>query len=49
MVVQVCSDINKPNGQFLLGRSRQEVAAFVATLPVRKVPGIGKVRGCVRW
>lgn len=34
---QVCSDINKPNGQYCLPGSREAVAAFVATLPIRKV------------
>jgi DNA polymerase kappa len=39
----VCSDINKPDGQYCLQPSRDAVMSFVATLPVRKVPGIGRV------
>lgn len=40
-LAKVASDINKPNGQFVIPPS--DVAAFLAELPVRKVPGIGKV------
>ena len=34
---QVCSDINKPNGQFILPNDREAVLTFVSTLPIRKV------------
>jgi hypothetical protein len=34
---QVCSDINKPNGQFVLQNDRSTVMTFVSFLPVRKV------------
>lgn len=40
---QVASDINKPDGQYVLPSSRAAVLSFVRTLPIRKVPGIGKV------
>ncbi len=40
-VAKVASDWNKPNGQFVVQPS--EVDAFVATLPVRKILGVGKV------
>lgn len=40
---QVCSDINKPDGQFVLPPSRAAVLAFVSGLPIRKVLGVGKV------
>jgi nucleotidyltransferase/DNA polymerase involved in DNA repair len=40
---QVCSDINKPNGQYELPPDRATILAFVSTLPVRKIGGIGKV------
>jgi hypothetical protein len=35
--------MQKPNGQHVLGSTRQEVLDFVRELPIRKVSGIGKV------
>ncbi|TVU46154.1 hypothetical protein EJB05_05672, partial [Eragrostis curvula] len=43
MIAKVCSDINKPNGQFILPNDRKAVLTFVSTLPIRKIGGIGKV------
>ncbi|KAI5080501.1 hypothetical protein GOP47_0003684 [Adiantum capillus-veneris] len=43
LIAKVCSDINKPNGQFIVQNERAAVMAFVSTLPIRKVSGIGKV------
>ncbi|KAI9354519.1 hypothetical protein DFJ73DRAFT_658411 [Zopfochytrium polystomum] len=43
MLAKVCSDKNKPNGQFTLPSSKSEILEFMHTLPIRKVPGIGKV------
>jgi hypothetical protein len=43
MLAKICSDLHKPDGQYVLGSTRADVTAFVATLPVRKVPGIGRV------
>ncbi|KAF7043819.1 hypothetical protein CFC21_053129 [Triticum aestivum] len=43
MIAKVCSDINKPNGQFILPNDRDAVTTFVSTLPIRKIGGIGKV------
>lgn len=40
-LAKIASDWNKPDGLFVL-RPR-DVAAFLAPLPVRKVPGVGKV------
>ncbi len=40
-VAKVASDWNKPNGQFLV--RPEEVDAFVAALPVKKIFGVGKV------
>jgi len=37
MIAKVCSDINKPNGQFILPNDREAVLTFVYTLPIRKV------------
>ncbi|XP_029430997.1 DNA polymerase kappa isoform X2 [Rhinatrema bivittatum] len=43
MLAKVCSDKNKPNGQFRISHDRQDVMDFIKDLPIRKVPGIGKV------
>ncbi|KAK2974476.1 hypothetical protein RJ640_018641 [Escallonia rubra] len=43
LLAKVCSDINKPNGQFVLPNNRLAVITFVSSLPIRKVGGIGKV------
>ncbi|CAJ1068895.1 DNA polymerase kappa [Xyrichtys novacula] len=43
MLAKVCSDKNKPNGQYRLQPTREAVMDFTKNLPVRKVSGIGKV------
>ncbi|KAI4298561.1 hypothetical protein L6164_032107 [Bauhinia variegata] len=43
LLAKVCSDINKPNGQFVLPNNRMAVVTFVSSLPIRKIGGIGKV------
>ncbi|TMW68699.1 hypothetical protein Poli38472_006167 [Pythium oligandrum] len=43
MLAKICSDINKPNGQYVLPFTRDRVVSFVQGLPVRKIGGIGKV------
>lgn len=43
MLAKVCSDRNKPNGQFQLEASRDAVLNFVRPLPIRKISGIGNV------
>uniref|UniRef100_A0A8C5I6X7 DNA polymerase kappa n=1 Tax=Gouania willdenowi TaxID=441366 RepID=A0A8C5I6X7_GOUWI len=43
MLAKVCSDKNKPNGQYVLPSTREAVMDFIQTLPVRKIFGIGKV------
>ena len=40
---QVCADRNKPDGQFVLPGQIEAVNRFMRDLPIRKVPGIGKV------
>lgn len=37
MLAKVCSDKNKPNGQYRLPSTREAVMEFVCDLPVRKV------------
>ncbi|KAL5561378.1 hypothetical protein UlMin_031125 [Ulmus minor] len=43
MLAKICSDINKPNGQFILPNNRMAVVTFISSLPIRKIGGIGKV------
>ncbi|KIY92783.1 DNA polymerase kappa subunit [Monoraphidium neglectum] len=43
LLAKVASDINKPDGQYVLAPSRAAVTAFISSLPIRRVPGIGKV------
>lgn len=40
-LAKVASDLNKPNGQYVI--PPQQVAAFVNTLSLRQIPGVGKV------
>ena len=40
MLAKICSDLHKPDGQFLLENDRKSVMDFVETLPVRKVCSI---------
>lgn len=42
-LAKIGADVNKPNGQFELGPTREAVLDFVANLPTRKVGGVGKV------
>ncbi|TYJ58644.1 hypothetical protein B9479_000480 [Cryptococcus floricola] len=43
MLAKICSDKNKPNGQFELSFERAEIVKFMRNLPVRKIPGFGRV------
>ncbi|RAW96688.1 MULTISPECIES: DNA polymerase IV [unclassified Photorhabdus] len=40
-LAKIASDINKPNGQYVIPPDR--VADFVKVLPLREIPGVGKV------
>ena len=40
-IAKICSDLNKPDGQFVV--TPEEVDAFVRDLPLGKIPGVGKV------
>ncbi|XP_022148772.1 DNA polymerase kappa isoform X3 [Momordica charantia] len=39
LLAKVCSDINKPNGQFILPNDRRAILAFISSLPIRKKGG----------
>jgi DNA polymerase kappa len=43
MLAKICSDINKPDGQTYLECKQEAVYDFMSKLPIRKVPGVGKV------
>ncbi|GBG64296.1 hypothetical protein CBR_g41215 [Chara braunii] len=43
LIAKICSDINKPNGQYLVPNDRSAVLSFISSLSIRKVSGIGKV------
>ncbi|KUI70182.1 DNA polymerase kappa [Cytospora mali] len=42
-LAKICSNINKPNGQFILPNDRIAIMSFMRDLPCRKVNGIGRV------
>ncbi|KAG0645586.1 Meiotically up-regulated 40 [Hyphodiscus hymeniophilus] len=42
-LAKICSNKNKPNGQYRLPSDRTSVVAFMRELPTRKVNGIGRV------
>lgn len=42
-LAKICSNLNKPNGQFVLPRERAAIMAFMRDLPCRKVNGVGRV------
>lgn len=43
MLAKICTDMNKPNGQTYLKPEREEIMNFISNLPVRKIPGIGRM------
>ena len=42
-MIKVCSDLNKPNGQYILQPNQTEILNFVRKLSIRKACGIGNV------
>jgi DNA polymerase kappa len=42
-LAKICSNKNKPNGQYYLPNDRSTIMAFMRDLPTRKVNGIGRV------
>ncbi|KAI4521854.1 DNA/RNA polymerase [Schizophyllum commune Loenen D] len=43
MLAKICSDKNKPNGQFYLPFDRSSIMSFMRDLSIRKIPGVGRV------
>lgn len=42
-LAKICSNMNKPNGQYVLPNDRNAILSFMSDLPTRKVNGIGRV------
>ena len=42
-LAKICSDMNKPDGHFILKHDITIIENFVQDLAVRKIPGVGKV------
>ncbi|KIV78222.1 hypothetical protein PV11_09960 [Exophiala sideris] len=42
-LAKICSNKNKPNGQYRIPNDRSAVMSFISNLPVRKVNGVGRV------
>lgn len=42
-IAKICSNRNKPNGQFRVANDRGTILAFMRDLPTRKVNGVGRV------
>lgn len=40
---KIAADFNKPNGQYVIDPSRDAMIAFAHALPIRKIPGVGRV------
>ena len=40
-LAKIASDINKPNGQYVI--TPEQVGSFIEQLPLKKIPGVGKV------
>ncbi|NHX33177.1 DNA polymerase IV, partial [Escherichia coli] len=40
-LTKIASDMNKPNGQFVI--TPQNMDQFILSLPLKKIPGVGKV------
>ncbi|CAG8444496.1 24761_t:CDS:10 [Dentiscutata erythropus] len=43
LLAKICSDLNKPNGQYRLQNNIDDIMKFVRPLSIRKIPGIGRV------
>ncbi|KAG2188881.1 hypothetical protein INT44_004021 [Umbelopsis vinacea] len=43
MLAKMCTDVNKPNGQFYLKSELADIQEFINPLSIRKIPGVGRV------
>ncbi|KAH8977778.1 hypothetical protein EDB86DRAFT_3054602 [Lactarius hatsudake] len=44
MLAKICSDKNKPNGQYHLPHTPDAIKEFMHGLSIRKIPGVGRVK-----
>ncbi|PGH31966.1 DNA polymerase kappa subunit [[Emmonsia] crescens] len=42
-IAKICSNWNKPNGQFYVPNDRSAIMKFMSEIPVRKINGVGRV------
>lgn len=47
MLAKICSGVHKPNGMTYLDFRVPEIQKFMETLPIRKIPGVGKINDLV--
>ena len=47
MLSKIAADLRKPDGQFSVPRTREGIINFTKDLPIRRIPGIGRVSE--RW
>lgn len=40
---KIAADFNKPNGQYVIDPTKEAMMAFAHSLPIRKIPGVGRV------
>jgi len=43
MLAKIGSDMNKPNGHFIIKHDSEAIRQFMQDLPVRKIPSVGRV------
>ena len=43
MLAKMASEVNKPNGQFILPNDIPQILEFMKSVKIRKIPGIGPV------
>ncbi len=46
-LAKLCSDINKPNGQYLLSNNAEDILKFIRNQQINKINGIGPSTGIV--
>ena len=43
MLAKICSDLNKPDGHYILPNDSEKIEEFMFNMDVRKIPGIGRM------
>ena len=44
MIAKICSDFNKPNGQYYIKPELDTILNFIGDMPIRKIPYIGGMK-----